>query len=299
MAANTSNDNTEQWVAAGHYLAWGLLDCVVTACVAYIVLWAWPRRHYPPFFAFLACIATVALLYVLDVPGAGLGLTALLFVFYAGMHGLESAPSMFQNVGASGRDIPNLPAVSRPLSFQAFALGALLGFLVSLLAVSALLVPPAYLQRWVMDPESLRVRIERGLSPGDQWVALQDKESSEGETLKKTQAELAVANARLADAEAALSKARDEIGAATSNSVPGIHVKYREGSRHVNGAIYIGVTALVNQSCGTNVSSDSTPGINSWLDPGQAIIVPSGKGKYRVTLVGHDDSGCTYDLIKD
>ena len=40
--------------------AYGLLACIVATCVTYVILRAWPRQHYPRFFAAMAGVASVA-----------------------------------------------------------------------------------------------------------------------------------------------------------------------------------------------------------------------------------------------
>src|SRR5262245_18426181 len=125
--------------------AYGLLVCVATICVAYVVLAAWPRSHYPRLFAALAGIATVAAMYVFQVSGAGFGLGALVALMYIAFHVPESIGLLFeQDTNTPVAAAPNKQAGSSAAVISTFALGSLFGLLFSLLAVSALLMPPTY-----------------------------------------------------------------------------------------------------------------------------------------------------------
>ncbi len=152
-----------------------------------------------------------------------------------------------------------------------------------------------------MHPDPLSYRIERGLDPGEQWVSLKTKEREVSEGLKRSEAELERLKQRLTEVEAALTKAQGELGIATANTVRGIRVKERTGSRHVNGALYIGVVfaGKSHALCNMHVSSDKVDSIRQYLGVGEAISISAGRGKYRVVLTSFDEQGCVFDLVKD
>ena len=68
-------------------LAYGLLACIAATCVTYLILRAWPRQHYPRFFAAMAGVASVATMYVFQIPGAGFALGAVGILLYIGVMG--------------------------------------------------------------------------------------------------------------------------------------------------------------------------------------------------------------------
>lgn len=295
------------------FLAYGLLVCVLTICVSYLVLRIWPKQHYPRLFAFLAGVATVSALYVLNVPGAGFGLGALAFLAYLALHIPDTVDALFQKddvskvkSSSSGSGPKTSPASapapsSTSTPFWPIAFGTFIGIVLSVSAVAALVIPPAYLGRWITTTEPLGPRIERALNPGDQWVALSTKEREASADLRKSLAELADVKKRLSDAETALSKAQDELGMASPNTVRGIRISTNNGSRHADGGIYIGVAVPLpsHGTCGVNVSSDKVDGTYESLGIGKAIPIASTKGKYRVVLTKLDSDTCTFDLVKD
>jgi len=65
-------EKTAEIYAGGATFAYGLLVCVVAIGISYIVLRAWPRRHFPRFFAALAGVSTVSAIYILQVRSVGL-----------------------------------------------------------------------------------------------------------------------------------------------------------------------------------------------------------------------------------
>jgi hypothetical protein len=283
-------------------VASGLLVCVATVCVAYFVARLWPRSHYPRLFGTLAGVATVAILYVIQVPGAGFGLIALAFVAYIALHAPETWEALFE----ADTQSPKKPAPSRApapslsgLGF--FTTGLLVGLLLSAATIATFVLPPAHWKAWLLHPDAVNDRIVRALSPGEQWVTLQDKERIASGSLKKAQAELAALTKRATDAEAALEKARDDLGALSPNTVRGIQIKSGNGSRHANGAVYIAVNFSnpYENSCRVNLSSDTVLAQGHTIAIGTAAALNSSKGKYRVVLTAVDKNGCTLDLVKD
>jgi hypothetical protein len=279
------------------------LVCVATVCVAYFVARLWPRSHYPRLFGSLAGIATVAGLYVMQVPGAGFGLIALAFVAYIALHAPETWEALFdatpepakKTAASTARPSPSLSG----LGF--FTVGLLVGLLLSAALISSFILPPSHWKAWLLHPDSLNERIARALNPGDQWVALQDKERTEAALLKKAQAELVALTKRTTDAESALEKARDDLGARSPNTVRGIRLKSKNSSRHANGAVYIAVdfTLPSESSCWVNVSSDTVLYQTQKMRVGAAAALNTTKGKYRVVLTALDNDTCTFDLVKD
>jgi hypothetical protein len=293
---SSSTDHSAEWISIATTFAYGLLVCVATVSIAYIVLRTWPRRHHPRFFSLLAGTATVAVLYVFQVPGAGFALVVLVLVAWG-----TAASDWFEQKddGPKGKTVPKEVQVERGSTVLSVLLGVLIGVVLTMSAVAAMIMPPAYVLRWASATEPLNERIERALNPGDQWSALRAKERDESDRLTRSEAELASANKRVADAETALAKARDELGAATSNTVRGIKIKEHEGSRHANGAIYIGVSGAFGYHCIAHASSDKVDDIAKDLHAGEAISLLSSRGKYRVVLIAADSSSCTFDLVKD
>jgi hypothetical protein len=308
-----SADNAAEWARIFASLAFGLLVCVVAIGISYVVLRAWPRGHYPRVFAILAGASTVAALYVLQVPGSGFGLGVLAVSGVFFLIGLaddrrgEMQKALFKNdddpKGPSGRARSCINCQCDGLVTASWrnCLGVLIGIVLTASVVAAVIMPPAYVLKWASAPEPLGQRIERALNPGDQWVALQSKERDASERLRRSQAELASANKRLAEAETALAKARDELGASTSNTVRGIRISSGNGSRHANGAIYVGLlfTNGSSGSCFIQASSDKVDSIRGDLKAGQAISILSSQGKYRLVVTSLGERDCTFDLVKD
>lgn len=278
-------------------VAYGLLVCIAAICITYLFLRLWPRQHYPRFFAVLAGTAAVAAMYVYQVPGAGFALGALGIVFYIGMF---TADALFE---ASSEKVTATKAVPRtpPSGLGHIALGCLLGLLVSLAAVSSVIMPPASLREWVFHREPLHERVLRAMNPNKEWADLVTREREARQQQSKLQAENAALSKRATDAEAALSNALDELGAATSNTVRGIVVKQKSGSRHANGLVYIGVDFTVSTpaKCYSIASSDKVDSTTKGLQPGEAIKLSTSKGPYRVVLIGIADSSCTFDLVRE
>ena len=289
------------------FFAYGLLVCVLTICVSYIVRRAWPRHHYPKFFAFLAAVATVSGLYIFKVPGAGFGLGALALLGYLALHMPEGIESLFENDEKSRTNALRSevsPMASGPAGVSPFwpiVFGTLIGIVLSASVVAAVVMPPANLGRWLTSSEPLNERVERALNPGDQWIATLAKERVASEGFKQSAAELAEIKKRLTDTEAALAKAQDDLGMTTSNTIRGIQIKARNGSRHADGAVYVGVEVAVPNAafCDVQVSSDKVDSIKKYLHVGEAIPIDSRKGKFRVVLTSLDSQTCVFDLVKD
>jgi hypothetical protein len=281
------------------FLAPGLLACAATIGIAAIVRWVWPRRYYPRFFAIVAAVTTVSALFILRVPGSGFGLGALMIVIV-----FLSFPA--GDTVAGGDDGKNL-AVPKGATSAAGALawtltlGVLIGVILTTSLVAAIIMPPAYILSWASASEPLFDRVQRALHPDERWVTQQSRERSASERAVHAEAELADANKRLADAQAALSQARDELGAATSNTVRGIRVTQGAGSRHANGAIYVGLELALPGSgyCITHASSDKVDEIARRLYVGEAISLASSRGTYRIVATGIAPATCTFDLVKD
>jgi hypothetical protein len=203
-------------------------------------------------------------------------------------------------------------------------LGVLIGIVCTMSLVAVVIMPPAYVLEWLSVPEPLGERVERALHPGDQWVTLQAKERDASERLKRREAELASANKRLIESEAAaerlklseaerantnkklieaetaLAKAQDELRVSTSNTVHGIRISDHNSSRLANGTVYVGAFAVRSSGfCETNASSDKADRLSANLHVGQAISVSSSRGKYRIVLTSMGEGACMYDLVKD
>ncbi len=277
--------------------AYGLLASIAAICITYLILRAWPRQHYPRFFAAMAGVASVAAMYVFQIPGAGFALGAVGFLLYFGM--LGGGVFLFE----PDNDQPASPKAApraKPSGLGHIALGSLLGLLVSLAGISAVVVPPASLREWVMHRDPLHERVARALNPNKEWADLVVRERDALQMQSKLQAENTALSKRATDAETALSKVQDELGTATSNTVRGILVKRGTGSRHANGLVYIGYrVSYPSGSCPATVSSDKTDSIERELKPGEAIRVQTSRGLYRVVLVGLADGTCTFDLVKE
>lgn len=296
------------------FVASGLLVCVATICVSYLVMRLWPRAHYPRFFALMAGVAAVSAMYIYNVPGAGFGLGALALMAYIMAHASEAWEALFAKPeppasGKTARSSEAGEAVDRGPVRPAIGLGAVglislgvtLGLGLALATVSAVLVPPAYLKSWVLHPDGLAERIRRGLEPGKEFVELQARERTASEAATRSEAELVLLRKRATDAEMALAKAQDELGIANANSVRSVRIATRNGSRHAGGSVYVGVSVPVPSGarCHVNVSSDKPESKMENLDVGKAVPVQSSKGKYRVVLVGVDSESCTFDVVKD
>jgi hypothetical protein len=300
-----STDHSTEWAAVASTLACGLLVCVAAIGASYIVLRAWPRRHYPRFFSSLAGVITVAVLYIMQVPGAGFGLVVLLILIIISLFGLLAEEEgtlqiLFKRYdGAKSHPVQQVATSTADLIVWPLLLGLLIGVLLTTSGVAAVIIPPAYVLKWARATEPLGERIERALNPGDQWVALQTKERDESERITRSEAELADIKKRLTEAEMALAKARDELGAATSNTIRGIRISDGNGSRHANGAIYIGVSYTYGFYCRVHASSDKVDDTEKELYPGQAISLASSRGKYRIILTSLESHGCVFDLVKD
>jgi hypothetical protein len=223
-------------------VASGLLVCVATVCVAYFVARLWPRSHYPRLFGTLAGVATVATLYVIQVPGAGFGLIALAFVAYIALHAPEAWEALFEaDTQSPKKPTPALAPAPSLSGLGFFTAGVLIGLLLSAAVIAAFVLPPAYWKAWLLHPDAINDRATRALSPCEQWVALQEREKTASGSLKKAQAELAELTKRATEVEVALEKARDDLGTLSPNTVRGIQIKSGNGSRHANGAVYIAV----------------------------------------------------------
>jgi hypothetical protein len=231
------------------------------------------------------------------VPGSAFGLGALVLFAVFTLNAIEAE---FKTSSASTAGSERPPAaVSGPSNFWSITFGMLIGLVLSALIVGALIMPPAYLGMWLMSKEPLGLRIERALHPGEQWVALAGKERDASEAVKRSSAELVELRTRLGSAEAALAKAQDELGKATSNTVRGIRIAEKSGSRHANGTVYIGVKFSYEGHCYMSASSDKVDAIEKDLQPGEAVSLISSTGKYRVILTSLDGRSCTFDLVKD
>lgn len=309
--AGSSNSGDEWTVVAS-----GLLVCVATICISYLVLRLWPRAHYPRLFALLAGVAAVSAMYIYSVPGAGFGLGALALMAYIMAHASEAwealfakpdatPPSKKARAAASTETAPPIKgsrgqtSILGALGFLTF--GGLLGLGLALAAVSAVVVPPAYLKAWIFHPDGLADRVRRGIEPGKEFADLQIRERAASEAAKRTEAELVIARKRAEDAETALSKVQDELGVATSNTVRSVRIEVKNGSRHAGGAVYVGVSSSVlsESFCNVRVSGDKQENTQKYLYVGESIPVLSSKGRYRVVLVALDGKSCTFDVVKD
>jgi len=297
-----SSGNADEWV----FIAYGLLVCVLTICVSYAVLRIWPRQHYPRLFAFLAGVVTVCALYVFNVPGVGFGLGALAFLAYFAAHIPDTVDALFQKDDTNkakssfSASAPKTSSTSVAAPFWPIAFGTIVGIVLSVSVLSALVIPPSYLSRWIGSTEPLGQRIERALDPGAEWVTLSKKEREASESLGRSLAELAEIKKRLADAEAALSKAQDELGMAAPNTVRSIRIDRNNGSRQAGGAVYIGVELPLpsHSKCWVHVSSDKVDDIHKDLAIGETIPIVSDKGKFRVVLTQVGSGTCVFDLVK-
>jgi hypothetical protein len=281
------------------FFASGLLVCVLTICVFYAILRLWPRAHYPRLFAALGSIAAVSAMHIFNVPGAVFGLGVLVAIFIVVMHAPDALTYLLEETPPKKvLSAAQIESNSRS-TFGAFFGGALVGLLLSLLAVSALIIPPGVLLRWVQHSESIADRVNLALNPGEEWVLLKNSERMANQNLKRLRAELDQATRKLTDAERALEKAQDELGSMTSNTVRGIKVREKSASRHANGSIYIGVVSANLSSCVVRVSSDKAD-IEERVGPGKSIAIKTSKGQYRVVLTRADSySECVFDLVKD
>ncbi len=165
-----------------------------------------------------------------------------------------------------------------------------IGMAVAASFVASVVMPPAYIEKWIFSAEPLNQRIEMALNPGEQWVALRQKEQ-----------EASAENKRLAGIEAELQKAQDELGKLPPNSVRNVRIKIGSGLRVEGGAIYVGVyNTLYGSLCVVNVNSDKGDDVRiKDIAPGEAIPVSSSRGKHRVVLTGFDSESCTFDVVKD
>jgi hypothetical protein len=266
-----------------------------TICVSYVTLKAWPRRHYPRFFAIIAGIVTASAFQLFQAPGASYVLGALgviaFFSLYTVAHAPEFVGELFKTeaVGACSTaprpEPPNLVS-----AFWLLFLGVFVGIAVAASIVASVIMPPAYIVKWIFSTESLKERIELALNPGEQWLALRQKER-----------EVSAENKRLAGIEAELTKALDELGKLPQNSARNIRIKIGSGMRVAGGAIYVGVyNTLYGSLCIVNVSSDKGDNVqNKHTAPGEAIAVSSSRGNHRVVLTGFDSVSCAFDVLKD
>jgi hypothetical protein len=179
--------------------------------------------------------------------------------------------------------------------------GVVIGVVLMSSMMAAVIMPPAYLLDWTSAREPLADRAERALHPQEHWVALRSRERDASERAIHAESEFADATKRLADAESALSRARDELGTATANTVRGIRINQGTGSRHANGAVYIGVElALPNSGyCITHASSDKADDVAKRLYVGEAISLATSRGRYRVVAMGISPANCTFDLVQE
>jgi len=280
-------------------LAPGLIVCAATIGIAVIVRWLWPRRLYPRFFAIVAAVTTVSALSILQVAGSAFGLGALMIVVI-----FLSFPA--RDTFAEDDGGKNLAAAKGAISAAGamawtLTLGVLIGAILTTSLVAAMIMPPAYILNWASASEPLADRVQRALYPDQHWATLRSREREASERAIRAEAELADANKQLADAQAALGRARDELGAATSNTVRGIRVNQGAGSRHANGAIYVGLELALPGSgyCITHASSDKVDEIARRLYIGEAISLSSSRGTYRIVATGIAPANCTFDLVKD
>jgi hypothetical protein len=228
-------------------------------------------------------------------------------VAYIALHAPEAWEALFEaDTQSSNTQSPKKVAPSRAsapslsgLGF--FTAGLLVGLGLSVALIAAFVLPPAHWKAWLLHADSLNDRIARALNPGEQWVALQEKERTASASLKKAQAELVAFSKRATDMETPLERARDELGALPPNSVRGIRITSGHGSRHANGAVYIavGFSNPYDKSCWVNFSSDTVLAQRQSMAIGTAVALNSSKGKYRVVLIALDKDSCTFDLVKD
>lgn len=282
-------------------VAAGVLSCIAAICVTYLILRTWPRAHYPRFFALLAGVGFVATMYLYKIPGAGFALGAIAIMFYFALHVPDAFAELFDNRDSTSGKAKEPSASSRPQGLGHLALGAILGVLLSLAAVSAVVVPPSSILTWVMHPDPLDERVRRAIDPSKEWIDLVARERDAQRALIQFQAENAALSKRAEDAEVALAKAMDELGSAASNTVRAIAVNTKSGSRHANGLIYIGVdwTYMTESKCYMMASSDKVDSSPKGLKPGEALKLPTGQGSYRIVLVGVSATGCVFDLVKE
>jgi hypothetical protein len=118
----------------------------------------------------LAAVVTVAGLYLLGVPGAGFGLVVLCIWMYFSIMALDDVGEWLKE--RSHKKESQVVKGAKPEASRSallpLSLGTLLGVVVSLIAVSTLLVPPTYLKQWVFHSDPLADRIERALNPAEQ-----------------------------------------------------------------------------------------------------------------------------------
>lgn len=175
--------------------------------------------------------------------------------------------------------------------FWPIFLGMFLGMTAAASFVASVIMPPAYIEKWIFSPEPLDQRIEMALNPGEQWVTLRQKEREASAEIK-----------RLAGIEAELQKAQDELGKLPSNSVRSVRIKIGSGLRVAGGAIYVGVynTLYWGAICVVNANSDKGDALHiKDVAPGDAISASSSRGKYRIVLTSIESDGCTFDVVKD
>ncbi len=279
----------------GTRIAFAVVEAVGAICVSYVVLKTWPRRHYSRFFAIIAGIATASAFQLFQAPGASYVLGAMgviaFFSLYAVGHVPEVVGALFETEAAGTRSTASRPQPPHLVSaFWPLLLGVFIGMLVAASIVASVIMPPAYIVKWVFSTVSLKERIELALNPGEQWLALRQKEL-----------EVSAENKRLAGIEAELTKAQDELGKLPQNSARNVRIDIRSGLRVAGGAIYVGVyNTLYGSLCVVNVSSDKEDVVhNKHTAPGEAIAVSSSRGNHRVVLTGFDSETCTFDVVKD
>ncbi|MGC2629749.1 MAG: hypothetical protein WA265_07305 [Rhodomicrobium sp.] len=280
----------------GTRIAYAVVEALGAICVSYVVLKTCPRRHYPRFFALIAGIATVSAFQLFQAPGASfllatIGIVALMLLL-APFAAIEAFGALFKTEVA---EISSASSRSQPRSvvpaIWPLLLGVFIGMAVTASFVASVVMPPAYIGKWIFSAEPLSQRIAMALNPGEQWVALRQKER-----------EASAENKRLAGIEAELQKAQDELGKLPPNTPRNVPIKIGSGLRVAGGAIYVGVynTKYWGSLCVVNVNSDKGDDVRiKDIAPGEAISVLSSRGKHRVVLTAIESDSCTFDIVKD
>lgn len=284
------------------FVASGLLACIAAVCVTYSVLRLWPRQHYPRLFAAMAGVAAVAAMYLNKIPGAGFALGAICIMFYISMHAPDMLSELFEHKDPLASPTQQAAQRLRPTGLGHIAFGFLVGVLLASALVLSFIMPPAYLRAWIMHPDALIERVRRGVDPTKEWSDLLSKQREAQLLVSKLANENADLSKRASEAEAELAKARDELAIASPNTVRGILINAKTGSRHAGGLIYIGVEFSVTSSdagCYMIGSSDKTDIARKKLSPGEALRMATSKGAYRIVLVGVGERSCTFDLVKE